>query len=110
MNRVAAGLLLAVAAILILFGACNAAPEEQGQKPGDELMVCCCLGDYNAAEEYARRVQEAVPGSAVRIGARKIKDGNERMVFEVYASHPDMTPDSLGEKLAEFNCPSVRDD
>jgi hypothetical protein len=68
-------------------------------------LVCCCFDDYSRAEAHAERIGQAVPGSAVRIGAKDVKDGSGRKVFEVFASHPRMTPEELAEKLARFNCP-----
>lgn len=100
------GLVIVLSASLFISAACKAAPEGQGNERGDELMVCCCLGDFSMAEKYAKGMQEAVPGSAVRIGAREIKEDSGRMVFEIYISHQDYTPEQLGEKLAEFNCPT----
>jgi hypothetical protein len=106
-RRTLIGLIIVLSASLFVSAACKAAPEDQGNERGDELMVCCCLGDYSVAEEYAKRMQEAVPGSAVRIGAREIKEDSGRMVFEIYLSHQDYTPEQLGERLAEYNCPTA---
>jgi hypothetical protein len=97
--------------LLVLACACGAAePEKQREVRGGELMVCCCFGDYTVAERHARRIKEVVPGAVVRIAARKTEDDSERMVFEVYASHPDLKPEELGAKLAEFSCPNARGD
>jgi hypothetical protein len=84
-------------------------PEAEA-KPGGELLVCCCFKDFSTAEEHTRRIVQAVPGSAVRIGAKRVDGGSGRMVFEVYASHPDMTPEKLAERLAEYNCPVLKGD
>lgn len=108
-GRLLKSVIPAFMALLILAGACVAeTPESPGEAPGDELMVCCCFGEYTVAEEFSRRIQEASPGSAVRIGARKVEDDSKRLVFEVYASHPDLTPEQLAEKLAGFSCPNAR--
>lgn len=92
----------------MLIGACGPSMPEAGERPGVELLVCCCFSDYGTAEEHTRRIVDAVPGSAVRIGAKRVDDGSERMVFEVYASHPEMTPEELAEKLAEYDCPLLK--
>lgn len=103
-----AGFLLLLAALAVLCGACTEKrTEPRGNARGAEFLVCCCIADFPVAEDYSRRIMEAVPGSSARIAAVKVGDGSERLVFEIYASHPDMTPDQLAEKLVECNCPKA---
>ena len=94
---------MVLAAVLVALWSCFSLAGDRGEV----VQVCTCLGTSHAAEALAAKFRGVVPGLEVEIRPRVVRG---REVYEVWARHPEMTPEGLCGELGRRGCAATRDD